>query len=322
MKSNKISVDIVLATYNGEEYISEQIRSILDMDGFNDVINQVIICDDNSKDRTLNIVKELIPSEKLTILTNDRGENYGPVKNFERGILSSTAEMVMLSDQDDYWEHNKLTAYLSKVSQLDRERPFLIFSDLKVVDSTLNTLSNSFLQYQSIPCDWFKNIDNLLIQNVAPGCTMLFNRKLISHALPLPENCVMHDWWLLLVAKATGDVEFIPDTYIKYRQHQRNQVGAKKNGLMNILWDFEKNKNKAKRNLFKTIKQMNSFKLNFHDVLSRSTNKKIDVWNACFLQRTNPLKKIYLLMSCNLKKSSFNKTLGLYYLVMTTKGEK
>ncbi|HAV9729615.1 TPA: glycosyltransferase, partial [Escherichia coli] len=70
MSRKNNSVDIVLATYNGEKYISEQITSILNMSGFNTYVNSIIICDDNSTDRTLEIIKAIVPSEKLCIIKN------------------------------------------------------------------------------------------------------------------------------------------------------------------------------------------------------------------------------------------------------------
>ncbi|MBW5810718.1 glycosyltransferase family 2 protein [Yersinia kristensenii] len=310
------SIDIVLATYNGEKYISEQISSILNMNGFSDLIKKIIICDDNSNDRTLSIIESMVPSEKLIILKNKNKNNYGPVKNFERGILYSNAEFVMLSDQDDVWDANKLSIYLTAISSMDREKPILVFSDLEVVDAELNTLSSSFLAHQSIPPSWVSDINNILIQNAAPGCTMLFNRQLVEKALPLSENCIMHDWWLLLVAKQLGNVFFINNRLIKYRQHGKNQVGAKKNGLLQIICNFGKLKNIASKNLAKTIAQMNDFSSKFEYVLNDSTRGKILAWNQCYFGNSGLYKKIYLMKKFGLRKTSFIKTLGLYYLIL------
>lgn len=314
------SIDIVIATYNGESYIAEQIQSIIEMNGFESYINNIIICDDNSKDNTLEIIESLVPSEKLVILQNSNDHtNLGPIKNFERGVLKSQAAFVMLSDQDDVWKKEKLELYIQKIKEIDKNVPFVIFSDLEVVDEKLKTICSSFLEYQSIPKNWHENINNLLIQNTAPGCTMLFNRELVKEAFPLPEKCIMHDWWLILVAKVLGDVYFINEALIKYRQHGKNQVGAKRNGLKNILIGLGRNSALARKNLHKTLTQMNDLNQHFPEHLSTNTKERIINWNLCFNSDVSIYSRFYKTLSCGLKKSSPIKTLGLYYLIFTGK---
>ncbi|MEC9650923.1 glycosyltransferase family 2 protein, partial [Escherichia marmotae] len=308
--------------YNGEKYISEQIKSILNMSGFDIYVNSIIVCDDNSTDRTLEIIKAIVPREKLCILKNATDRNLGPVKNFERGILASKSEYVMLSDQDDVWNNEKLLACMDARKKCNEEKSFLIFSDLEVVDRDLNLIAESFQEYQSIPYDWHKNINNLLIQNVAPGCTMFFNKKLISMALPLPDECIMHDWWLLLVATLHGEVYFLKDKLIKYRQHGNNQVGAKKNGLIEIAKDFYKLKQKAEKNLKETILQMNAFSEKFDENLPQNTKDKIKAWNKCFFGSDNLFVIFSLMRKYDLRKSTLIKTVGLYYLMLQHQGSK
>lgn len=322
MSRKNNSVDIVLATYNGEKYISEQITSILNMSGFNTYVNSIIICDDNSTDRTLEIIKAIVPSEKLCIIKNTTDRNLGPVSNFERGLLASNSEYVMLSDQDDVWNNQKLLACMDAIKNCNEERPFLIFSDLEVVDRDLNLIAESFQEYQSIPYDWYKNINNLLIQNVAPGCTMFFNKKLISMALPLPDNCIMHDWWLILVATLHGEVYFLKDKLIKYRQHGNNQVGAKKIGFIETAKDFYKLKQKAEKNLKETILQMNTLSEMFEENLSQNTKDKIKAWNKCFFEYNNFFVIFSLMHKYKLRKSTLIKTLGVYYLMLKHQGAK
>ena len=310
------SIDIVLATYNGESYISEQVSSIINMVGFEEYIGKIIICDDNSNDSTVNIIKSLVASEKLEILYNNNKHNYGPVKNFERGILHSTAEYIMLSDQDDVWDKYKLKKYIDTIASLDKDKPFLIFSDLEVVDEKLNVISPSFLAYQSIPFDWYLSLDNLLIQNTAPGCTMFFNKSLVKKALPLPPACIMHDWWLLIVAKILGEVYFIKEPLIKYRQHGKNQVGAKKLGFIKTAKSLKVSSNSAHQNLIKTIMQMNAFNTLFNNDIPQAIKIKIHAWNYCFLSKNYRIRALYTIFSKGLKKSSLVKTLGLYYLIL------
>lgn len=315
MHVNKKSIDIIIATYNGEDYIAEQIYSIINMSGFDEFVNNIIICDDNSQDQTLNIVKSLVPAGKLIIIDN-KYTNLGPIRNFERGILQSSADFIMLSDQDDVWIETKLNIYIKYIKSIKGNLPFVIFSDLEVVDINLKKISSSFLEYQSIPKSWYCDINNLLIQNTAPGCTMLFNRELIEQAMPLPADCIMHDWWLMLVAKTLGEVHFINKPLIKYRQHGNNQVGAKKHSLVCSIKSLKKSSSLARKNLISTINQMNDLNELFGEKLSGNTKERIKYWNLCFSSNANTINKLYIMLIKGLKKSSPIKTLGMYYLII------
>lgn len=143
------SIDIVMATYNGALYVEEQLKSIIKMDGFDKYINKIIVCDDRSTDKTINIIKRTVPEEYLVILYNDGQYPFGPCKNFERGISYSKSDYVLLSDQDDFWESAKLLKLLSYVQSENRTVPQLVFSNLKVVDKNLETI-NSFILCLSV----------------------------------------------------------------------------------------------------------------------------------------------------------------------------
>jgi hypothetical protein len=135
----------------------------------------------------------------------------------------------MLSDQDDVWLPSKIIKNLARICQIEKnqpEKPCLIFSDKEVVDAKLKRIHASYFQLKKIPTQWYENLDNLLQQNMISGCTMLFNRALLEKALPIPDNCFMHDWWLVLFAKAYGEIALINEPLVKYRQHAHNQMGA------------------------------------------------------------------------------------------------
>jgi len=119
----------------------------------------------------------------------------------------------MLCDQDDVWLADKIRLQLDCLQryeqQQDEQEPVLVFSDLHVVNHDLQQLSRSFFAYQNLHPQWAEKFSQLLLQNVAPGCTMLLNRPLIEKALPFPPQVMMHE-------------------LVQYRQHQNNQVGAKR----------------------------------------------------------------------------------------------
>ena len=286
------------------------------MIGFDDLVKNVIVCDDSSTDKTLQIVKKIIPENKLIILENKQQKPFGPARNFERGIKFSTAKYVMLSDQDDYWEKDKLLAYFGVAQKLNNQKPFVIFSDLEVVDSDLNTIDPSFLHFQSIDNKWHEKINNLLIQNIAPGCTMMFNRELIKVSMPFPKDCLMHDWWLMLVCKLYGHVKFIENkTFIKYRQHSSNQVGAKKNSIVNTILDLSKTLNTSSVNFHKTIKQMMDFYERYHNDISSDTKSYIKALNLFLDAKSSPMQRVVEARKVGMRKSSLTKTVGTYLII-------
>jgi hypothetical protein len=107
-----------------------------------------------------------------------------------------------------------------------RGAPLLVHSDLEVVDRELRQVQPSFLRYQGIGHEEVAPLQVLLVQNFVTGCTSLLNRALLELALPLPERCIMHDWWVAQCAAAAGVIGFVPEATVRYRQHGANQIGA------------------------------------------------------------------------------------------------
>jgi glycosyltransferase involved in cell wall biosynthesis len=222
------SIDIVLATYNGQEYIKEQIDSILSNEGYKKLVKRFIIIDDSSTDNTLELITQYA-SQHIEIEAYQNTSQLGVIKNFEKGMSYTTSQYIMLSDQDDVWLPSKITKNLTAIHYLEKKQsqnPCLVFSDKEVVNASLNRIHASYFQLKKIPTQWHENLDNLLQQNMISGCTMLFNRALLEKALPIPHNCFMHDWWLVLFAKAYGDIALINEPLVKYRQHAHNQIGV------------------------------------------------------------------------------------------------
>jgi len=222
------SIDIVLATYNGREFIQEQIDSILKNDGYQQYVKRFIIIDDGSTDNTFKLITQYA-NQHSEIEVYQNTSQLGVIKNFEKGMSYTTSEYIMLSDQDDVWLPSKITKNLTAMHDLEKdktEQPFLVFSDKEVVNASLNRIHASYFELKKIPPEWHENLDNLLQQNMISGCTMLFNRALLEKALPIPHNCFMHDWWLVLFAKAYGEIALINEPLVKYRQHAHNQIGV------------------------------------------------------------------------------------------------
>lgn len=246
---NKV-IYILLATYNGEKYIREQLESLLGQT-YQDWI--LWIHDDGSKDATLNIIKEYeekLPN-KIKFL-NDGLRCCGAKQNFTH-LLSSIDDnfnYIMFCDQDDVWLENKIEITLNKMIEVEnrnQNKPIIIHTDLKVVDEGLNTIADSYFIYQKIKPQWSKDFNISLVQNSVTGCTMMINKKAKEISLPIGNNAIMHDWWILLkVLQNNGVVEYIDKPTILYRQHSFNDTGAKGfsfRKLLNKMNSLQKYKN-------------------------------------------------------------------------------
>lgn len=268
MKYSGSTIDVLLATYNGDNFISEQIVSILKQSYIN---FNLLICDDCSSDLTYSILEKYAKTDSRIRLYSNK-ENIGIQKNFEKLIELSKADFFMLCDQDDIWDENKIEKLHQKIIDTDS---LLVYSDMRVVDSSLNKISHSFWKYESLVPVTNNNWKIILSQNVITGCTIIARKDLKKFILPFPENLViMHDWWIGLNAAIYGKIFYINDTFQSYRQHEKNQVGASSfESKLNDISDYSAFQDYRK----KYIKQMLSFYklLNSHLEINSSLKKEI-----------------------------------------------
>ena len=220
------TIDVLLATYNGEKYIKEQIDSILNQSYKN---IRLIISDDCSKDKTQEILKEYEKKDNRIEL-HIQEKNLGVVKNIEFLLKQIKNKYYMLSDQDDVWLPEKIEKSLETLLKNNVD---LVFGDLEVVDQDLKTMYPSFGDFMLLNKKIHKYINsNRLnyIYNCVTGCTILAKKETIQKILPLPKKSkyLIHDHWIGLMTSIYGKVAYMPEKYIKYRQHGNNQVGTDK----------------------------------------------------------------------------------------------
>lgn len=232
------TVDILLASYNGEAYIAQQLESLLTQD-FSDF--SILISDDDSQDATVEVVRRYAAVDARVRLVSTGVSHGGARDNFLSLVNQATAPYLAFCDQDDVWLCDKLAIELAKMHELEEtygtDVPLLVFSDLAVVDENLEVMSPSFMAYGGID-PTRTSLANLLAQNVAPGCVMLANRALYHEALRLPldqSSIIMHDWWFILTAAALGHIGYVNQPTMLYRQHGSNTVGAESNTTPDIL---------------------------------------------------------------------------------------
>lgn len=223
------SVDLLLATYNGGRFLTEQLQSI-ERQTFPSW--RLIARDDGSTDTTRAQLGEFRSKYPAAVqLVEDADVQLGPKENFARLLTRSTADYVLFCDQDDIWQPHKIAALLELArAHPCPEVPLLVHSDLEVVDRDLRTIAPSFWRYQFIRperCQWSR----LLVENVVTGCACLFNAALRRAALPMPREAMMHDRWVALVAAAAGEIRWLDAPTVRYRQHGANDTGAKRWGV-------------------------------------------------------------------------------------------
>ena len=214
-------IGILMATYNGEKFIKEQINSIL-----NQIYKnwKLIIHDDGSTDSTVDIVKEYAKKHPDRIIfIDDKIKCGGAKENFAHLMQIAkdrfNFDYIMFSDQDDVWLPNKIEVTLNKMLDVEYEvgtdKPILIHTDLKVVDEHLNVIAESFWKYQKInPRD--NTLNRLLCQNVVTGCTVLINKPALDITLPIPDGAILHDWWIALVVATFGQIFYVPRACLLY----------------------------------------------------------------------------------------------------------
>lgn len=226
--SSAPEVEVLLATYNGERFLREQIDSILAQDYTN---LRILARDDGSSDGTVAILEEYALRFPDRIRVMPAGEATGhPKWNFLRLMKASTSEYICFADQDDVWLPHKVTLTMQAMKRLESRHcgklPLLAFTDLRVVNDHLNTIADSLWKFHCLNPRQVNHLARLIGQNVVTGSTAIVNRHLVELALRMPEEADMHDSWIALVASAFGAGEPVPIQTVLYRQHDGNVLGA------------------------------------------------------------------------------------------------
>ena len=224
-----MKIAVLLAVYNGEKYLSEQIESLL-RQSYGDFV--IYIHDDGSKDGSVAVEDEYVRKYPDRIKRLDYPPTGGPQNNFLSALSRTDADYYMFCDQDDVWLDNKIELTYKKMCETEEKgKPCAIFSDLAVVDSELRTIDCSFMHYTNRYPEK-TGLRDILARNCAAGCTMMINRELAALMIKYKsiDNIYMHDWWGMLIAACLGKIGYINEPLILYRQHEKNQLGASRVG--------------------------------------------------------------------------------------------
>lgn len=306
-------VSIVMATYNGEKYLGEQIDSIMSST-YQDF--ELFIVDDGSQDTTMEILeryKEQYP-DKIHISQNEI--NMGVTLNFLNGISKTTSDYVMLCDQDDVWRKDKIARTLKRVKQMEvqfgKNVPTTVFTDAYVVDNKLNLIYESFFRSGRLNPRLI-DLSHLLMENKLIGCTVMINgalrRVLQNH--PLPKRAKFHDSWLGLIAASFGRIGFLNEPTLLYRQHSANIVGNR--SFLSYILSRVGNLRKQREALLSNYMQAAEFANLYHDLFD---SKKLElILRFSKLHKERFIRRRIMLIRHRYLKSGIIRNIGLMFIV-------
>jgi glycosyl transferase family 2 len=230
-----VTVDILLATYNGARFLPEQLASLEEQTYS---CWRLIARDDGSDDDSPAIIEEFATrhGEKVRVLRDGR-RRLGARGNFAALMEASDAPYFMFCDQDDVWLPNKIADLLRTLRAVEQRRgvetPILAHSDLVLIDAERRVLHPSFWRYSRLLDPQARRRPlRMMLENYVTGCASIGNAALRRAALPIPPEARLHDWWVALTAAMLGEIAEHDTATILYRQHLANEVGAKSGTLL------------------------------------------------------------------------------------------
>lgn len=270
------TIQVLLACYNGEGYLPQQLLSLRRQD---DPAFSVLLQDDGSTDQTPALLQAA--ADEGFHLAKDGGRHLGAAGNFLSLLAQCTADYAALCDQDDVWHPGRLSRCRQAMEQAEALRgadtPILVHSDARLVDGNGSTLHGSFFAHQG----WdgsATSLQRLLVQNNVTGCTLMINaalrRLVVAHAPA--EGLHMHDWFIALTAAAFGQIVFIPEPLVDYRQHSVNVMGASRAGLLRRACQALGQWQKGKARIALTYANARTFRQAYGNELPPAARQAVD----------------------------------------------
>ena len=217
-----MKVNILMATYNGEKFLAQQIESI-QKQTFKEW--NLLIRDDGSSDKTCDIIRNFTAKDsRIRFINENEHHNLGAIKSFFTLVNYEVADFYFFSDQDDVWLPEKLSVSLEAAQHKASDVPLLVYTDLKVVNQELNILQDSMIRAQSHHAN--TTLLPELTENTVTGGTMMINHALAEKWFT-PNDILMHDWFLALLAASLGEIIYLDLPTQLYRQHDNNVLGAR-----------------------------------------------------------------------------------------------
>lgn len=298
-----MKITVLMSTYNGEKYLREQIDSVL---GQKDIDLALLIRDDGSSDKTVEIIEGY--EKKDNRISHYVGGNMGPGRSFFDLIKNAPeSDYYAFCDQDDVWDCDKLASAIELLQSLNKAKPNLYYSNLRLVDGNLTFIRNAHEK----PIDEGKKY-SALARNVMTGCTAVFNKNtkdlLRDH---IPNVNILHDGWLYLICKLFGNVvyDFIP--HISYRQHGHNVVGmGKSNPFVSVIRKIKRILNPDQQPRLMRAKSLVD---SFGDMLTGCNREKVE---KMLYYKKSFRNKLNLLLDKDICEPTFSGNLRYRFLVL------
>lgn len=274
-------VKVLLSAYNGEQYIAEQIDSILNQTYPN---IELYVRDDGSKDGTIKVLEPYVIAGKIHL---EKGENVGFIKSFFWLIENcGDADFYSFADQDDVWFENKVELAVNTMQEQPESVPVLYYTNYDLYDGELN-----FKEHRpgKEPKTCFRNS---LVDCVPLGFNTMFNRKACELTLQYyPYKSCGHDWSMYMLCAGLGKVIYDERATVKYRRHDYNVSNAGDSFLKQQIWRFKKF---FVNNYFATIhEQIKEYKSYHYDALSKEDKKVLDLFSVDGFHPLITLKKVF-----------------------------
>lgn len=283
-------VQVLLSAYNGEQYISEQIQSILSQ---THAAVSILIRDDGSTDKTLELLDEWVTThpDKIKLI---KGPNVGVVSSFFELLRAADAEAdyYCFCDQDDVWLDHKVEHAIARLdSSIYTEVPAMVFTSTYLTDDKLNR-KGAWPKPPAQEPSFF----NALYENIAIGATITMNRSarnlFINSKSVDSQKVLMHDWWFYLLVSAFGTVIYDNAPSMLYRQHNNNVVG----GSNSIVGKLKSKWASFKRHTGKDLlhKQASEFDRIYGSRLTGEQKEQLDLFLATrtrFMDRLHYARK-------------------------------
>jgi len=205
-------ISVVMATYNGESFLEEQLESLVDQTRMPD---ELVVCDDGSTDDTLEILQQFEKAAPFAVRVHQNESRLGYSKNFGRAIKLSEGEIIFPSDQDDVWFPSKIERISSEF--LSDGRPLVVINDCELTDGQLNPSGLS-------KADQIRAA-GLGLDNFVSGCCSALHSSMKELVIPIPAEHFPYDVWMNRLALVLERRQFIPEILQWYRRHGDNASG-------------------------------------------------------------------------------------------------
>ncbi len=220
-------IDILMATYNGEAYVAEQLDSLLRQTYAN---WRLTIHDDGSADQTRTIIGRYATMDARIILLDDGVEGLGAAQNFLHLLEQVEGDYYMFCDQDDIWLPEKIERMQQAISACNG--PALVYSNSYLyTNGEVQPRFSTQIHPRSLR-------DTLFFNSGIQGCAVIVNRALLDRLRPFPTQVAMHDHLLTMGAVTFGTVRYVDEGLMWYRQHDLNATGRQPRGVLERIGGF------------------------------------------------------------------------------------